>query len=458
VREVRNAGSSGLNRYIPWVPHGKQKEFLECKAREALFGGAGGGGKTVCLLMDALREVDNPYFSGLILRETYAELEEAGGILDLAHQWLAPFVQTKEVRYDSDLKTYYFKGGGRLQFGFCSNAKDARRYQGATYTYIGIDEICNFSHEVYELIIFRLRQSQDAKRSGIALRIRASANPIGPGYAWVNEHFVQSDDPDRVFIPSRLYDNPYIDAQEYEATLRGLSPGMRQRVLEGIWGPIAPQTAIFKREIIDEHRRIDKHCPYRVRTIISIDPALTSHATSDETGIIVLSLCEDNDVYVHGDRSGIYTPKQAVDIVKELCERYKAAEVVYESNAGNEWIRDALALQMPRAILTGRHSSKGKVVRAGPVADMYERGRVHHVDTMKIDEEGQKRRKSVLTKLEDQMCNWDPTNKKRKSPDRMDALVIGVTHLAELSGMMTQTRRIRRMNAGKHGRKTDRDD
>jgi phage terminase large subunit-like protein len=58
------------------------------------------------------------------------------------------------------------------------------------------------------------------------------------------------------------------------------------------------------------------------------------------------------------------------------------------------------------------HASRGKVTRAEPIASLYEQGRVHHVGT--------------FPELEDQMCRWVPGE---KSPDRMDALVWGLTEV-----------------------------
>jgi phage terminase large subunit-like protein len=59
------------------------------------------------------------------------------------------------------------------------------------------------------------------------------------------------------------------------------------------------------------------------------------------------------------------------------------------------------------------HASRGKRVRAEPVAALYEQGRVTHTTT--------------LDDLEDQLCNWTP--ELGESPDRLDALVWALTEL-----------------------------
>jgi len=69
----------------------------------------------------------------------------------------------------------------------------------------------------------------------------------------------------------------------------------------------------------------------------------------------------------------------------------------------------------PGAPVRTVHASRGKAVRAEPVAALYEQGRVSHV--------------GPLAMLEDQMTTWDPGTS-RKSPDRIDALVWALTDLA----------------------------
>src|SRR5262245_29521245 len=76
----------------PWCPHSpteKQRAFLDAMELEVLFGGAGGGGKSVALLMAALQHIDVPGYSALILRRTYADLSKPGGLMARAREWLA---------------------------------------------------------------------------------------------------------------------------------------------------------------------------------------------------------------------------------------------------------------------------------------------------------------------------------------------------------------------------------
>ena len=61
---------------VIWLPQKKQEEFLKRSEYEALYGGAAGGGKSDALLAEALRQVDIPYYRGIIFRKTYPQLSE----------------------------------------------------------------------------------------------------------------------------------------------------------------------------------------------------------------------------------------------------------------------------------------------------------------------------------------------------------------------------------------------
>jgi predicted ribonuclease YlaK len=89
---------SGLNH----KPSPKQLAFLATPQREALYGGAAGGGKTDALLMAALQYVDIPNYSAILLRRSYTDLALPGAIMSRARAWLQPH---KEIRWDRETHT-----------------------------------------------------------------------------------------------------------------------------------------------------------------------------------------------------------------------------------------------------------------------------------------------------------------------------------------------------------------
>src|SRR5437868_3713196 len=73
----------------PQSPTDRQALFLSLDGeREVFYGGAAGGGKSSCLLMAALKYVDAPGYSALLLRRTYADLSKPGALMARAHEWL----------------------------------------------------------------------------------------------------------------------------------------------------------------------------------------------------------------------------------------------------------------------------------------------------------------------------------------------------------------------------------
>ena len=151
-------------------------------------------------------------------------------------------------------------------------------------------------------------------------------------------------------------------------------------------------------------------------TLVALDPAVTSGATSDETGIIVAGRSADGQIYILADASGIYTPDGWARAAAHLAEVHGATQVVGEVNAGGDLIARVLQQTAPHLAFKNVRAVKGKVARAHPVAVLYERGRVHHVGS--------------LPKLEDQMLKFTNVGTAGNSPDRVDALVWAVTELA----------------------------
>ena len=169
--------------------------------------------------------------------------------------------------------------------------------------------------------------------------------------------------------------------------------------------------AIFTRGAIEGARV--KEAPQLSRVVVSVDPAVTAHASSDESGIVVVGLGGDGDFYVLEDASFKGTPDRVVKKAIDLYHKHKADRVVFEKNQGGD-VWKTIANQIdPRAALTLVHASRGKYTRAEPVAARYEQGRVHHV--------------GVLDRLEDQLVNFLPGQ--NDADDRLDALVWGVTQL-----------------------------
>jgi phage terminase large subunit-like protein len=153
--------------------------------------------------------------------------------------------------------------------------------------------------------------------------------------------------------------------------------------------------------------------PDLTRCVVAIDPAVTSGEDSDETGIVVAGLGVDGRGYVLADRTCRLSPdgwaRRAVGAFDDLA----ADLVVAEVNNGGEMVRATLATVRPTISYRAVHASRGKQIRAQPIAALYEQGRVSHVE--------------VFPELEEQLTTWTPES--GTSPDRLDALVWALTEL-----------------------------
>lgn len=215
--------------------------------RELLFGGAAGGGKSVYLLQAALQFVDWPEYRALILRRTFSQLSIAQGLLELAQEWLAGRAMGCDTVGGYPTK-WRFRSGATLDFGHVQHLKDRVNYQGGGWHFVGFDELTQFPEAAYTYVAFSRRRRQAG--SSVPLRVRATSNPGGEGHEWVRQRFLVEGErvdspasylsPARAFVPSKLRDNPFIDADEYERDLAELHPHERAMLLDGNWDVRAP--------------------------------------------------------------------------------------------------------------------------------------------------------------------------------------------------------------------------
>lgn len=144
-------------RYVPHVPHPPQQAFLLLSAiAEVFYGGAAGGGKSDAGLMAALQYVDVPGYSALILRRTYEDLALPGAIMDRAGEWLGG----TDARKVDGGKEWRFPTAGKdatLRFGYAQRAEDVKRYQGAEFQFVFMDELTHFEERTYRYLFSRLR-------------------------------------------------------------------------------------------------------------------------------------------------------------------------------------------------------------------------------------------------------------------------------------------------------------
>ena len=224
---------------------GPQTDFLAASEREVFYGGARGGGKSYAMLIDPLRYCDKTHHRALLLRRTMPELRDLITHSQRLYNRAYPGAKWREQE-----KEWRFPSGAKIEFGYAENMTDALRYQGQSYTWIGIDELPQYpSPDIYNF----LRSSLRSVDPGIPVFMRATGNPGNIGSQWVREMFVNPGEPNksfnlevstptgvkiitRRFIPAKLQDNPYLmQTDDYYAMLASLPEVQRKQFLDGDW-------------------------------------------------------------------------------------------------------------------------------------------------------------------------------------------------------------------------------
>lgn len=270
------------------------------------------------------------------------------------------------------------------------------------------------------------RYSYEIWHEGVGFALRIGNNPRAivtttpkPGHRLLKE-WAKADDGSVVITRGSIYDNAdNLSAAQlkafkeaYEGTRLWRQEGLGE-LLEDVPGSLWVLENILHEDAPMEWKR----------RVVAIDPAVTNTETSDETGIIVCGKALDNRLAVIADYSCKDTIFGYASRALEAFRIHNCDLIVYEDNQGGTAVAEILHSIDPYAPVKAVKAYVGKKLRAEPIASLYEQHKVFHV---KHYENGHEVRH--LAKLEDQMLSWaadDP-----KSPDRLDAMVHGLTELA----------------------------
>ena len=245
-------------QHVVFKPNaGPQTAFLSASEREVLYGGAAGGGKSYAMLADPLHGLNDPNFSGLLVRHTTEELRE----LIQKSQELYPKA-IPGIKWSERKSQWTSPRGGRLWMSYLDKDMDVMRYQGQAFNWIGFDELTQWATPfAWNYMRSRLRSAS----KDLGLYMRATTNPGGAGHSLVKKMFIDPSPANktfwatdietgdtitfpkghsregeplfkRKFIPASLFDNPYLaEGGDYEAMLLSLPEHQRKQLLEGNW-------------------------------------------------------------------------------------------------------------------------------------------------------------------------------------------------------------------------------
>ncbi len=220
---------------------GPQTALISCPVFEVFFGGARGGGKTDGVLGDFLEHADayGKDAIGLMIRRTRTEL------IETIERSRVIYTPLGWVFHEQD-KMWRAPDGARLRFAYLERDADAEGYQGHSYTRMYVEEIGNFPSDKPILKLMATLRSG----AGVPVGFRATGNPGGPGHQWVKARYIDPApmgwrvlrDPltglERVYIPSKVGDNKYLDAQYIQQLKASGSETLVRAWLEGDWSVV----------------------------------------------------------------------------------------------------------------------------------------------------------------------------------------------------------------------------
>lgn len=354
---------------------------------------------------ESVREwAEDPNERILMIAPTAADVREVmiegeSGLKSCYPPWNQPF-------YEPTKHLVTFPSGA---IGFTRAAEEPERLRGPQFTKFWADELCAWRQpaEAWAQIMFGFRLPQ-TRIQGL---VTTTPKPIDTLLEIVR-------DADTIVTRGSSYENrANISPTYYEKVIRpyeGTRLGRQEihaEILEDVPG------ALWTARLIDATRiaAAEVRWDLLVRIVIGIDPAVTAKEDSDETGIVLAALTPTGHVLILDDLSCRESPLGWGKVAAAAYFARRADRVVGEVNNGGDLVEANLRAVAPNIAFRAVRASRGKAVRAEPVAALYEQGRVHHV--------------GYFQKLEAQMCSFVPGIVARESPDRMDALVWAVTEL-----------------------------
>jgi phage terminase large subunit-like protein len=319
-------------------------------------------------------------------------LEGASGILRMAPPWFRP-------TYEPSRRRLIWPNGS---LAYLFSAEEPDRMRGPQCHFAWVDEVATWARpETWEMMLFGLRLGQHPQ-----VCVTTTPKPV----RLVRELLV---DPTCTTTRGTTMRNAKNLAPTFLREIVSRYEGTRLYRQE-VLGEYLEEAegALWARDQIDRTRVVA--APELVRIVVAIDPAVTSDAESDETGIVAAGLGRDGHGYVLEDISGHFTPDAWAQRAVAALDRLQADRIIGEANNGGDLIEHTLRTVRANVPYRKVIASRGKAARAEPVAALYEQGRVHHV--------------GGFAALEDQLCGWEPLSGDR-SPDRLDALVWALSEL-----------------------------
>lgn len=396
-------------------------KLLQGPARHILLYGGSRSGKTFILVYALLvRALKAPGSRHAILRFHGNGARYAVGFDTLPKVVSTAFPGLKADYIKSD-NFFMLPNRSEIWLGGLDADERADRILGREFATIYFNECSEIPYSGISTALTRL-----AQKTPLINRAYYDCNPSGKSH-WSYKLFVEKIEPEsNLILPhpenyACMLMNPAdnranLPTGYIEDTLGNLSLRQQKRFLEGAWLDDSG-SGLWSNSMIDRGRW-HGNLPDFQQVAIGVDPAVTASGSSDFTGIVAAARDGNGEFFVLEDASLQASPLKWAQQVERTYRKWHADRVIGEVNQGGDLIEMALRSAACDLPFKAVRATRGKYLRAEPVAALYEQHKVHHIDCFR--------------ELEEEMCCYRPDSS--KSPDRLDALVWALSYLANQNG------------------------
>lgn len=304
-----------------------------------------------------------------------------------------------EFRYNRSLGEAWHRNGGYVKF---LGSEEPDRWNGPQWHLLWADELALWNEESWH-------QAQFGVRLGPHPQTVVTTTPKSRPF--VKALYTQ---PGSVVTHATTYDNPAL-AQRVRDRLEERYGGTRLGRQELMGEDIEEiEGALWQSGWIANYR-VDREQADKIgmsRIVVAVDPAVTHGDESDETGIAVAGRGNDSQFYIFAGQGYRLSPQGWAQKAIDFYDTFQADRVIAERNNGGEMVESTIRTVRKTLPIKTIVASRGKTLRAEPVAALYEQGKVHHV--------------GLFQELEDQMTSFPVAN---EHDDLVDALVYAITEL-----------------------------
>ena len=337
------------------------------------------------------------------------------------------------VSYHIDKSDWFakFPNGSEIWFGGLDEKERTDKILGKEYVTIFLNEASQISYSSYTIVETRLAQvctyAKGSEIKQMSLKMLVDENPPTMGH-WTHKLFIEKKDP----ISKRVVENPddygallmnpadNIDnlPKTYIERLQRLPKRQRDRFWLGKFGD-ETENALWNPDVIEASRVNGDDLPEMVRVVVAVDPSGADedeNKNNDDIGIAVAGVGADGIGYFFEDLTMKTGPATWGKVAASAYQRHKADRVVAEKNFGGAMVEHVIKTADPNISYKAVSATRGKVVRAEPIAALHETGKIKLVG--KFDE------------LEDELSGFTTTGYAgERSPNRADAFIWAFTEL-----------------------------